>query len=264
VTEFPRLLESSSQSETRELLRAALVDKPGGRSAERALIALGLTAVAPATAAAASGAGLVSPASAAPLGWIALAKSFGVGLVAGSLAAGSAATVRHLTARADHARGTPGATTTAPAVSKMVGVRQPARASDTTAGILRSKSTAPHESTSALNPAALPSAFASVRPAPSIVSLPREAGGLAREVARIDRARAELGEHNPARALAELESYDRERETGTLDREAWLLRIEAFLLLGDRARAVDLAQRYLARFPKDAHHNRLRAVVEGR
>jgi len=101
-------------------------------------------------------------------------------------------------------------------------------------------------------------------PPASVGALPLEAGALAREVERIDQARAAVAAGAGERALAELERYARERETGVLDREAWLLRIDASLLLGQGARAGELARGYLARFPRDAHEARLRAIAGSR
>jgi hypothetical protein len=95
---------------------------------------------------------------------------------------------------------------------------------------------------------------------PSVAVLPRAGGTLAREVALIDAARQALNAGAPPRALAELERYERERVTGTLDREALLIRIDALALSGQRAQAASLARDYLARYPMDAHAARLRAL----
>jgi hypothetical protein len=99
-------------------------------------------------------------------------------------------------------------------------------------------------------------------PPPSVGTLPRIGGALAHEVELIDLARAAVAAGAGERALVELARYDRERETGVLDREAWLTRIDAVLLLGQGARAGELARGYLQRFPKDAHETRLREIVE--
>jgi hypothetical protein len=90
------------------------------------------------------------------------------------------------------------------------------------------------------------------------------AGPLTLELERIDRARAAVAAGAPERALDELSLYERVRTTGTLDREARVLRIDALLMLGRRDEARHLARGYLERFPKDAHATRLRELAEGR
>ena len=88
-------------------------------------------------------------------------------------------------------------------------------------------------------------------------------GPLTIELERIDGARAALASGAAERALTELSEYERIRSTGTLDREAWILRIDALLALGKRGEARELARGYLERFPKDAHATRLRELANG-
>lgn len=291
MTEFPRLLETSENTETRALLRAGLADRAPARGAERALVALGiaagLSAGTPVAAAsgAAGGAKLFGTGGAAALGWSALLKSFGVGIAAGTLVVGTAVGLRHGAAqleRRHEARPTQAAAMAAPAA-------KPTAARANVSATNASPTFAPtHEDLAPVPELPLPTAPArgpdeTLRPsviasvpktashtklAPleeerSVASLPRETGALAREVAHIDRARAALAASSPTQTLDELDRYDREREVGTLDREAQLLRIDAYLLLGDRTRARSLAERYLTRFPRDAHETRLKQIVTG-
>lgn len=77
----------------------------------------------------------------------------------------------------------------------------------------------------------------------------------------MDRARAAFAGGNATRCLAELDAFDGLAQTGVLDREARVLRIDALHQLGRNAEARALAQRYLQVYPRDAHAARLRAFV---
>jgi hypothetical protein len=88
-------------------------------------------------------------------------------------------------------------------------------------------------------------------------------GQLGREVAMIDRARRALAGHHYAQVLAVLDEYGRASTTGSLDREARVLRIEALRRSGDIEGAERLAAQYLSEFPDDAHGTRLRALDAG-
>ncbi len=106
-----------------------------------------------------------------------------------------------------------------------------------------------------------PPASAAASPGmPAVAGFSGPNGALSRELEPIDRARAALARGAAPAVLAELSRYAAVRETGTFDREALLLRIEALTLLGERAQAAELARGYLARYPKDAHSARLREL----
>lgn len=68
-------------------------------------------------------------------------------------------------------------------------------------------------------------------------------------MATIDAARRALSAGDANGALAQLEQYYARERTGTLDREAQLLRIDALLGARRAARAYQLAEQYLARHP---------------
>ena len=87
------------------------------------------------------------------------------------------------------------------------------------------------------------------------------AGALGREVRQIDSARQALESRDADGALAALDSYERSRVVGVLDREALLLKIEALTQKQDLEQAKTLARQYLQRFPTDAHAPRLRALL---
>ena len=108
-------------------------------------------------------------------------------------------------------------------------------------------------------PAGAPILEAEAGEGPVIAS---ERGRLARDVQLIDRARRALAAGEAARALAELDELERRATSAVLDREAWILRIEALHLSGQVGRARQLAVRYREAFPNDAHAARLRVLEE--
>ncbi len=101
------------------------------------------------------------------------------------------------------------------------------------------------------NPTHVPSAaFPKVETAPSIAD----------EIALLDRARSELANRNPRATLATLDRLER-GGSATLSPEASVVRIEALLQLGDKARAATLARRFLATYPDSAHTPRLEEII---
>ena len=76
----------------------------------------------------------------------------------------------------------------------------------------------------------------------------------------IDFARHALATGDFTRALAELDAFERMPQTGALEREAKVLRIETLYKLGPVSRARALSEQYLQAFPNDAHAARLRAL----
>jgi hypothetical protein len=86
-------------------------------------------------------------------------------------------------------------------------------------------------------------------------------GQLGREVMQMDRARAAFASGDAARSVAELDAFERLAQTGVLDREARVLRIDALRQLGRNAEARELARRYVRLYPNDAHAQRLRAFA---
>ena len=101
------------------------------------------------------------------------------------------------------------------------------------------------------NPTHVPSAaFPKVETAPSIAD----------EIALLDRARSELANRNPLATLATLDRLER-GGSATLSPEASVVRIEALLQLGDKARAATLARRFLATYPDSAHTPRLEEII---
>jgi hypothetical protein len=117
-----------------------------------------------------------------------------------------------------------------------------------------------------LERAALPAANAvstarSAPPGKAAVETDAGRGALAAEIAWIDSARRALASGDVNRSLAELDTFERARTLGVLDREAGLLRIDALRKKGDVAGARRVAERYLEAFPGDAHAPRLREFL---
>jgi hypothetical protein len=279
MTEFRRLLESSPTPATRELLRSGLSDRPRREVTERAALALGLSvATMSSTAAASVGAATAATSAASTagtsLGALSLVKWLAIGMTAGVVASGGAAVV-HEVARSHVAAPKPtysgevalGVRNMSARVGNpknsafsqpdAVGVAPPVAAAPNLASAppLSAPAPMPRAGTAdtAVSDSAPPRPPSTQAPAPAVSS-----GALAREVAQIDSARSALASGETKRALAELERYERMRETPTFVREAELLRIEAFSARGERARAAQLARRYITRFPNDAHVAKLR------
>ncbi|WP_437288919.1 hypothetical protein [Sorangium sp. So ce406] len=119
-------------------------------------------------------------------------------------------------------------------------------------------------------------ASASPSPAPAAAASPPRAKGaasrarsapvapadaLGEQVAMIDRARDALGAGDAAGCLAALDAHDERFPRSAMGEEATVLRIEALIRLGDRARAADLGQRFLASRPTSPHAAGVRALL---
>jgi len=279
VSEPTRLLEAGSAAS--RLLRAGLRDNPDAHSAHKAAVALGLggavATAAGASAATGASAALAAPAGAAATG--AAATSVGVaslavkwvlvGFVGGALTAGGATTLgERLSAPVE-----------VPAVSQPAAnaavMPVQARALRGVPATPAPEAADPEPVPAPSKPAGEPSVFRSSAahappPAPAAprAEVPAAArreseGRLGRDLSRIDETRRALRTGDPARALAQLDGYERARETSFFDREAMLLRIEALIQQGQREHASDLANDYFRRFPDDVHAPRLRALLHG-
>lgn len=89
-------------------------------------------------------------------------------------------------------------------------------------------------------------------------------GGLAREVALVEEARAALARGDAAAALGALDAHDREFSAGTLSPEARVLRVEALVRAGgeeQRREANRLGDALLEAHPSGPHARRVRAVL---
>lgn len=247
-----RLLESPTPA-VRALLRAGVDERPSHRALQRTALTLGVSAsVVGAAGTASAGATL---GAAAPSALVVAGKWLLVGTLGGL----------GLAASADALSGAPSRTT--PAV--------PAHAPAAPQATVSAVSPVPLQITSVVEP--VPSAHAeSKRQAPSAVAVPAapsasvgtasgvlpEAQDLSREVAAIDAARSAIAMGDAVKASRFLDDYASRPRTGTLEREAQLLRIDALLLRGDTAAARALARSYAQSYPKDPRLTRFRALLD--
>lgn len=275
--ELRPLLESSSNPRTRELLRAGLGERPPARAVEVTAAALGLTVSLSASTvgATALGGAAVSLATPPAIGALVIVKWLAVGAVCGTIVAGGSTYVRYEATRDGSSErrsvaafsqpDTPnGRTPLAPGTREPV--TAPDRGSSSPDGVRgTARPGAAFEETqrspAPISPSPIP------RATPASPSAAAEASArtsqLSRELALIDRARASISTGAAEQALVELSAYDATRVTGTLDREARILRIDALLLLGKRREARELARSYLEGFPRDAHAARLLELANG-
>jgi hypothetical protein len=259
VTEFRPLLESSTSATARELLRSGLDDAPPPESMGRVAGVLGLTLTA-AVVAAPAGAATVNGALASGLG--AVGKTSGIsaalvgkwlasGLVAGALVSGTASVVERVNQ--------PPRTSEHVVVRAPTAPRAPSPGRSTASPLPETAESRESEAVVTTTPTAI--AVASVASTTPPVPDSSASRALGAEAARIDAARRALEQGDARRALIELDWYERSRIVGVLDREAALLRIQALVRMGDKARAVEVARGYLAKHPQDAYAARLHELI---
>jgi hypothetical protein len=301
MTRPPRLLDTSSNDALRSLLDSSLDDGPGPNALPKVAAALGLAsatatvsgfavasagaqtltakgavaAKGAATAKAAALAGAGAPAAAAAsagtaglLGGgsaVALGKTLLVSMLsAGALSVGAVAVheyVRPSAPGAAHVERAPVVSRSSQQPSPGFQASQRVRASQAPVTPMPAVVAQPPAGAAAPAVAAQPSPANAGRPASASPAAPQRAGVLAREVRQIDAARQALESKDSAGALAALDSYERSRVVGLLDREALLLKIEALSQQQDLEQAKALARQYLERFPTDTHAPRLRALL---
>jgi hypothetical protein len=86
-------------------------------------------------------------------------------------------------------------------------------------------------------------------------------GSVALEIEALERVRSELARKDGQAALAALGRYASAHPRGVLAHEADVLRVEALLLEGDAAAALELAQQLLGRHGESPHRARLEALA---
>jgi hypothetical protein len=86
---------------------------------------------------------------------------------------------------------------------------------------------------------------------------------LTAELAALSRARLSQSAREPARALAELDAYERLPRPHVLEAEATLLRMEALIQVGQATAASNLAREYLRVHPSSPHRSRLQRIADG-
>jgi hypothetical protein len=257
-----RLLESCAHPEARELLRAAIAERPRPSAMRAAALALGVGAGLSVTSAAGA-ATTAAVAVAAPSLALVVGKWVALGMFAGLTLAGGANVLssRIVTSRAAPSLARSNPPPALPVVAKVAAVTQDSAASPPPADDVHAATPASRGA-----PALLPSPAAAAtaqteHDLPSSALVP-DGRNLGREVAQIDAARQAVAAGNARAALNHLDDYAALDRTATLDREAQLLRVDALLLSGSKAAALSLAQAYLAQHPGDPHSARLRALVQ--
>lgn len=258
------------------LLRAGAREQPRQTARRRAERALGLSTAAAGVAVTSSAAATGSAAglgSASPLAAVIFGKWLAVGMLAGGAAAGGVTAMSGALGSAPQSvEGSPSPAITSAPLANVVGPELPpgrtAPSSTPAAGGAPSRQRADDagqatESRHAFSPNdSLPPTPASEpgsAPAPSAV-----AGSLAlsREVELLEGVRTKLRNGNSGAALAELDAVG--RDVVILRMEADLLRVEALLANGERARAEALAAELQRRDPRGGQNFRLNRLLGGR
>lgn len=252
----PRLLQSCSHPEARELLRAGIADAPRPAAMRAAALALGVGAGISVTSAA-SAAAVAAPSLALVVGkWVALGTLAGLTLAGGANVLSS----RLATSTAPQVV----RTNPQPSLPVASGVAVPTQddvASPPPSNEVEVAPPASRAATPVLPPAPVAASGYVAHDLPSRAVLP-DGRDLGREVAQIDAARQAVAAGNARVALQHLEQFAALDRTATLDREAQLLRIDALMLSGNEPAALRLAQAYLAQHPGDPHAARLGALVQ--
>jgi hypothetical protein len=230
MTSPRRLIDTSDNQLTRSLLQAGQKDVANAEFGQRLLVGLGVAgAVTSVSVAAAAGGGAAAAHGVAASGSgatslaLVAAKWVAVGVLGGGILAGTAELV--FTPR-------PSPPVLTQAVRPQPALPRPtsARAQPVTMPVeaLATPSAAP--SSAPPTPVKVPGVVPSAEPS-------GQRGQLGREVRAIDHARQLLASGNFSEALLELDAFDRTANTGVLDREARVLRIETLYKLGSLARA---------------------------
>lgn len=254
MTSPRRLLDSAKNAHARALLRAGVEDGPKPEALRAAALSLGvgasLTLASTATATVVG-----TAAAAAPSLPLIAAKWIAIGALGGlALASGGSAV-------SNWGRPQQAPIVVSPQPPSVVVVAAP----DVPRAVSLPAPPLVDAQNSALPPKpALPASPPRAANVASSAPAPLARPDLAREVRQIDGARARLaaGDAHGARAL--LDEYAAAVRTGTLDREAQLLRIDALWQGGEQVRSTALARQYLERFPKDPHAARLRELIGDR
>ena len=266
MTEPERLLERSTDSFLGEALRAAAADRGSAEAFARALSAAGSAAV--------------LPLSAAPI-----AKTSSLVLALKGVSVGLAVGVGCVTASVliQDKWGAARVPVTAAAVSTK-SKSAPSKDPASLAPALAASNGHADAVASAAVPVALPDTPASASAAPP--SSPRDVTAgtsvdanaapeapsgttafstqetkLAREVQLLDEARREVARGNMALALAALDRRDLEFEAPVLEPEATVIRVEALLGRGDKARAVAIGRQFLLKTPSGRLAERVRRLI---
>lgn len=241
-----RLLEEEDGKDLgRALLRSARADRPGPRARQRTLKALGVGgAIVGASATVSSASAAASASGLSLLKWIA------GGVVSGLLVVGGASTLQQPASPPPP----PVAAAAARVAARATVVAQAAQASPLTPPTPQGEGAEPPAPPA---PGAAPPVAHAARSGAAKPS----ASALAEEVQLLDRARAALEGGDAASAIEALERRDQRFGGGALGPEARVIRIEALLARGDRARAAAEARSFLASHPDSPLASRVRSLL---
>ena len=250
-----RWIDDGAPGPVRELLIAASGELPGEASAERTLVALGVSGALSAGASGAAGASAAKGAAS-----VSLALKWGFIGAVSAVATAGVATLAFSPA-----------TRPAEVAPKPSQAERPATASTPTP---RATNAAPEGARAAT---------AEATPAPIVTAVPRtrainapaatpdradiappsdETTGMIEEVSMIDQARVAVARGDAAAALAALDAYATRFKVRRFEPEALYLRMEALGRAGDREGRRRVAQRLLTAFPSSPQSDRARRILE--
>lgn len=272
MSPFVRLQDGEGNDTERLLLASASEDVPSPLAREKTLVALGMVsaaAIAPGAVHAAVNlaSGGASAKSAGSMTVLALTKWLGTGAALGAFTAACIATAT-TPGLLFPARSNPAvASSAAPAAPPRSVARAPVPLTTSVPEALEGPSDTP----AAASAAALRFGRNSGVEDPGIANAPgasartvgpgANANDVLAEVASLDRARAALAAGDARSAIDRLTVHERRFPGGTLEPEAVVLRVRAWLELGQRAEAVALVNRFLNAHPESSQSARLRALV---
>ncbi|WP_438027232.1 hypothetical protein [Sorangium sp. So ce233] len=269
----PKPLGELGEEETTELERALLRswkhESPSSSARARALAIAGLAA---GTSAAPDAHAAPAPAPKAAAGKLLTLAKWGLGAVIGAGLLGAGVALLRPPAPPSAAPPSAPPAVTAPPVADepppVAGEPPAASAPPVMPALAPSEAVtrAPSPLQGSASPSPAPAAAASPPRPKGAASRARSApvapaDALGEQVAMIDRARHALGAGDAAGCLAALDAHDARFPRSAMGEEATVLRIEALIRLGDRARAADLGQRFLASRPTSPHAAGVRALL---
>jgi hypothetical protein len=231
----PLVMETDSD-EVRALLRSAELDGPPSGAMRRVLTraGVGVGIVAIATSTTVSSAAKVGPLVVGK--WLALATFVGAGAVA----------VVHVARPSTSMK-----VESHPAVMKTAS--EPATLERPAAPATEANDPAANEPSNAAAPI--------VQSPRALKASPSGNADINGEIAAITLARGALDKGNARAGLAALDRYQQDYAHGALAPEATVLRIEALLMAGERARAKSLGEAFLKAHPKSPHAQRVRSLI---
>lgn len=240
-----RLLSEGASEFERKLLSAALADAPSTASRTRIVAGLALGAALPAAGAAAASYGSLGTS------WLRTAarfavKRWGVSSVIGATAIATGVKL----AQPEAPKVPPQQTTQAMGIAE---TRAPAAEAAPIADPPTPEEPADVSSAETATP---PTTAAKRR-----LSTTPERSSLEEELRSLDAARAALSRGNAKRSLSLLDDYARSFRKPHLATEANVLRIEALIQSGDRARAEQLGREFLERHANSPYSRRVRSLI---